>query len=600
MDWSSIARDGARVVAMCLAFTGTAAMAVRADEGRAAEAAGQDAPSPQPEMLGEPQPGRDTKAMGFPQHWRPSVGAMLDWDRDGSGSALGGELHGTLYKDLINPATNVLGLSGEGYVRWVDDDTDGGGRFFLSSPAAMIHLGLDYSIGDDQVDFVASLTPAFRRSGLFGLGDNLRIDWYPARGNSFMFGFGIPLEPNMGKTRPRDKQVTLPKPDHRSSAGEVNLAPDLHASLEHLEHAAHWIQLYTAPFLDNEISSEPEKIAELKKAIADARSHFNQQSGLYPSGHTAPAEIEVYHRELEYVFALAGAGSESARVAAQARTVLLDRVLVPYNRLLGQRKERDSLLGYGDEAEREFAAWLEADSGIAANDHPALAHVFHEVIRILEDCRADTRERWTDSRLVWMALDLALRPEDHDTQAELDALLAKIVEEPFSDGNDHVYMRSELFQVEFSRSVLAATDYHVLWIHDYRGLNALKKPDEVGFRQTVESYMQALIRQVRDYDRTGRLASYFIFFDQMYYEANQGRLWLELLADPLHHRVDLPEGYENWEAEIRSAQDSLRAAVAGSAALIADEERYGEDWLRNRVRRPGQYHQPGRCLLSQR
>ncbi|HWN83099.1 MAG TPA: hypothetical protein VNM87_13455, partial [Candidatus Udaeobacter sp.] len=505
-----------------------------------------------------------------------------------------GEVHASLYKDLINPATNVLGLTGEGYGRWVSDDADGGARLFLSSPAAMFHLGADYSFGTEQVDFVFSLTPAFRRSGLFGIGDNLRIDWYPARGNSFMFGFDIPLESHMGKTRPRDKQVTLPKPERSSSAAAPELSSEVQAALGRVDHAAHWIQVYSTPFLDNEISTEPDKIAELKKALAQARGHFNQMSDQYPRGHTSPAEIAVYHQELERTFALAGPGSDAAAVTAHARACVLDGILLPYDRLLGQRKEHDTLLGYGEAAEREFATWLESAPGVAAADRPALAQVFRRLVETFEDCRAVTRKRWTDSRLTWMALDLALRPEDHDTQGELDELLARVVEEPFTDANDVFYMRSDLFQQELARSILAARDYHVLWIHDYRGLNALKEPDDIGFRQTVQVYLAALTQQVRNYDRTGKLPSYFIFLDQMYYEANQGRLWLALLADPLHHRVELPgqPDQENVAAtvhfamldmQIQRAQEELRAAVAGSTRLTAARDQHGEEWLSQRI-----------------
>jgi hypothetical protein len=106
----------------------------------------------------------------------------------------------------------------------------------------------------------------------------------------------------------------------------------------------------------------------------------------------------------------------------------------------------------------------------------------------------------------------------------------------------------------------------------------------VGFHQTVDTYMQALIRQAREFDRTGRLARYFIFIDQMYFESNQGRLWLELLMDPLRNEVDLPVGFEEWEDKIRSAQEELRAAVAGSTGLTTGQEHYGDEWLRNRVR----------------
>ncbi len=564
MNGTSLGRRSAGAVCILLLMAFAAQGIVLADEGWV--------PPEEP----------DTKSMGFPRHWRPSVGAMLDWERRGPGSELGGEIHGAIYKDLINPATNVAGITGEGYATWVDDDTDGGLRLFLSSPAAMFHLGLDYSFGNDQVDFVFSLTPAFRRGGLFGLGDHLRIDWYPERDHSFMFGFGIPLEKNMGKTRPKAKKVTLPKKSG-SPSDEIELAADVQNALENLDHAARWVQVYTAPFLDLEMGTDEKRLAAIQERIDAAKAHYHQQGDLYPAGHTAAAERAVYHQELERAFALAGAGDAAAHVAAEARAILLDQVFVPYNRLLGQRKERDSLLGYAADAERDFAAWLETTPEIAANKRPALAQVFHQVVRILDDCRELTHKRWEDSRLVWMSLDLVLQPEDHDSQGELDALLAKVVDEPFSDANDILYLKNELFQIELAKGVLAARDYHVLWIHDYRGLNAIKEPDRVAFLQTVQVYLRALTERVREFDQTKQLASYFIFLDQMYYEANQGQLWLALLADPLHHEVDLPEGYEDWEAEIESAQESLRAAVDSSAALSAGRELYGDDWLRNRV-----------------
>jgi hypothetical protein len=75
-----------------------------------------------------------------------------------------------------------------------------------------------------------------------------------------------------------------------------------------------------------------------------------------------------------------------------------------------------------------------------------------------------------------------------------------------------------------------------------------------------------------------------IFIDQFYYEANQGRLYLELLADPLRHEVKLPPEFAAAERALRAAQDELKAAVAGSRALQDDAARYGRPWLENRVK----------------
>jgi hypothetical protein len=130
----------------------------------------------------------------------------------------------------------------------------------------------------------------------------------------------------------------------------------------------------------------------------------------------------------------------------------------------------------------------------------------------------------------------------------------------------------------------AAEDYHVLWIHDYRGVNNAGLPDHIAYRQTVESYLDALIHRVEAYDETLRLPIYIVMLDQFYYQINEGQLFLKLLQDPLGHDLDLPDGYDEWEKSIRRKQDALRAAVASSQALGAGRDRYSEAWLRNQVK----------------
>jgi hypothetical protein len=514
--------------------------------------------------------------MGFPPTWKPSAGAMLDWDRRGPGSELGAELHASIYRDLLNPATAALGWAGEGYVRYVGEEPDGGIRLFLASPAAELQLGVDYSFGENQVDFVLSLTPAFRRGGLFGVGDHLRIDWYPERDHSFMFGIGVPLgQPYMGRTRPRDKQVELPEAAAREqpAGAAYEPGPELRAALENVRHAAAAIQSYTVPFLDREMSTDPEDLAVAKEHLRAFQEHTAGVSDLYPGGHTFAAEIEVYHRELERAFALAAAGgpdrdARGATLAATARAILLDQVVLPYDRLLGERKKHDSLLGYGAAARRAFADSLAVRADLPVAQRDAARHVFDSILATIEENRAKARKDWGDSRLVWIPLHYALRPGDIDTQAELDALIEKAAATEFTDANRLAYVVNEDAQLETARMIRSAEDYHVLWIHDYRGIDGQGDPDEIGLMMTTQAYLKALTAAVRAYDTTRRFPAYMIFIDQIYYEANRGRLYLELLADPLRHQVKLPPEFADAEQALRAAQDELAAAVAGSRSRM--------------------------------
>ena len=101
-------------------------------------------------------------------------------------------------------------------------------------------------------------------------------------------------------------------------------------------------------------------------------------------------------------------------------------------------------------------------------------------------------------------------------------------------------MINEEFQWEMARSVREAEDYHVLWIHDFRGKNGQGKPDAIAYAHTL-NYLEALTERVQAYDETGKMPQYFILLDQHYFEINKGRLWLRLLHDPLDYELDLPE-----------------------------------------------------------
>jgi hypothetical protein len=67
---------------------------------------------------------------------------------------------------------------------------------------------------------------------------------------------------------------------------------------------------------------------------------------------------------------------------------------------------------------------------------------------------------------------------------------------------------------EVIRMIRQTEDYHVLWIHDFRGLNAALEPDTLGYDVTVNGYLRALTDRVKEFDRTGKLPVYMMFLNQ--------------------------------------------------------------------------------------
>ncbi|MBW1743843.1 MAG: hypothetical protein JRJ47_10525, partial [Deltaproteobacteria bacterium] len=364
--------------------------------------------------------------------------------------------------------------------------------------------------------------------------------------------------------------------------------PSLEAVLDQVERSATWIKIYTTPFFDQDLSKDEDELAEFREKVSVVREHLNSVDAKYPDGHTYHAEVMAYHRSLEEAFALAlndeDKGSEqNARVASKAKEVLLDDVIIPYNRLLGRNKRYDSLKGYGYEARAHLAAWLDSETPLSPSQMERVLCVFTELVKILDEIREGSKKVWGDSKLVWMPMNYGLKPSEHDTQEEMDAIVEKVTRDEFVHGNKVFYVINEQFQPEVARMILEAEDYHVLWIHDYRGFTPAGNPDSIGFAQTLHGYFAAMTNRVREYDEKGKFPVYLIIIDQFYYEANTGRLWLELLEDPLEYELDLPDGYEEWEEKIRQAQEELRSAVQASARLQERAELFGQDWLRNKI-----------------
>jgi hypothetical protein len=538
-----------------------------------------------------PEDGGYTYSLGMPPVWKGHAGAMAGWYRPNEVDRLNVLFHAGVMRDLLSPIAGVasVGIEGYGGLRG-GDQMDGGGRALFAIPSLHVGAGADYNVRDDHWSFLLRLEIPFRRSGVFGRGTQVRFDWLPGRSNTFAVGINAPLwGRNIGKTRPQRDSFELEQPPiERVFLPES--PPSLDESAANLRHSARWMAQLSMPLLDRGGADPEEAYAE---DLVEIETHLSTTDPRFPLGHTLNEEVRVFHEELDRAFSLAagareyGPGESSAegrRIAQEARRVLLDHILFPYNRLLGQRKAHDGLDEFAASAHAEFSRWLLPRTEIPEESFSRVFFVFQTVADIAEEIRELQLERWEDSRFVWLPLQLALRPEDHDSEAEINDLIERGTGERFTLGNRVWYTINEEFQLEFARTVGLAEDYHVLWIHDYRGKNSEKKPDEVGFAQTVRVYMATLTQRVREYDETGKLPEYFIFLDQNYFEANDTRLYFRVLSDPQGYELGLPGGYEEWEEEFRAAQQALRQAVAESRLLQSERRQYGDEWLENRIK----------------
>lgn len=561
------ARRSARVACLLLVLGGPAA-------------AQRDVPWDRP-----PWEGGFTRSLGQPPIWRPRASIMAGVhgegdDRVGTGYAALG-----VSKAVGNPVVGLLSVVGEGWAGFRNVDVEGGGRAYLFSPFFRVGAGMDWDARRGAVDPLFVWSTPWRRGGILGSGTTIRIDYLPSRAQTVAIGITVPLfNEHAGRTRPFADHVSLTAPRPGRIVPET-VDPGIDSILEDIRATARRINLLVTPFIDQK-PQQPEKA--LRGTVRQLQTIF--ASGPAGAATTGGVEAEVrwFHRRMAEAFARAARGPDGpdeetgARLAALARVQLLDHVLFPYNRLLGQRKRGDRLYRFRSVAWAGFVRGLGQAEPEAAR-WQQIVHVFQTLLDVMEENRALARARWGDDRLVWLPLQYGLLPEEHATQAQLDVLVERAAGRAFTEGNRVSYLVNEQFLTELPRTIEAARDYHVLWVHDFRGETADGRPDRVASAH-VATYLRALTRAVREYDQVGRLPVYIILLDQLYYEVNRTRLWFRLLEQPLDATVRLPRDAAGTAGDLEVLQDSLRAAVQASDLLRLETRQYGRAWLRNLVK----------------
>jgi hypothetical protein len=536
-------------------------------------ASAQGPPAPQ---AGLPDP---IHSLGQPSPWAGSAGLSVGLGR------MNGELRpgalGSLgvQRSLLNPITGVLGLSAHGYAGYRGGELDGGARVFVDSHALYLHLGADWNAPSGRVAPVVATTFPPRRGGFFRRGGLVRIELVGGREPSLSGGVWLPLgRPHSGRTRPVRVVARLPEPGEASGSPDhpSPVRPALNARtldlLEELDLSIRWIGALHNLYWQTERTGvrRDDRVLRTRQILQFLRAELAEREALMPERAGYTREVEYYHRTLERTFTSIlggpGADQEGVRLGAAARQVALDEVILPYNATVGRWREPDTLDGLARWAESRFAVRI-GEVGLDPEAGARALEVFRAWLGSLERER-DNLRGWTgDGRMQWIPLAFVLREEDHDSREKVDALVERALGRPFTEGNRTELMGAVQFQEEFRRTLRETRQYHLLWIHDIRGRDALGRPDRTAFGQVTEGYLRALLESVRALDETGRIPAYIILLDQHFYEERTGRLWMDLLERPLTHGTRLPSGFRDMEEEVAALQDSLRAAVAGSRRL---------------------------------
>jgi hypothetical protein len=484
--------------------------------------------------------------------------------------------------------SQILGIEGtfEAGAGTFGSDLRGVAGAYVGVPWAA--LGAEYQGDGEPPAFAISLRIPKRRGGWFRRGDLLRLDFHPERQELWL---GLSLRPPFERYRPNrpwEPVVRLPA-SRGNPAGRgrhVALGAEIESHLESVRHSIRWMdRLLTPKFApgDFEAGAKP------------YREHIRLP------GHTFLEEDRAYHRELDLAFTHATRGDSSLgrSIAALAESVIFREVLVPFDRLLGREKSPRGAAGFCGRAAAAFeTALLERVPAVAdTGDDGAVvracsAEILKRVLAEISAASVAAGERWSypflfwtnRGALAWLPLNYGLRPEQYDTQAEWDGVLAAVTGEPQTDPNGVEYLMMEQFHPALKQMIRDTRRYQVTIIHDLRGRTPARTADLYGWDLVVDGYIRAFREAIRELDNgeRDRLPQFYLFLDANYYHENgSGGIvgYLEHLLDP---RLPMMAPKE-YREQVSAAHDSLLLEVSGSSTLRGADPRALRDAIKVHV-----------------
>ena len=172
-------------------------------------------------------------------------------------------------------------------------------------------------------------------------------------------------------------------------------------------------------------------------------------SAEYPEGRTFLAAERVYAASLQRAFAIALRDTALGDLAARrARAGLLTYLLIPFDAQFGRVKDKQyDLSGLTGAVKADFQRWLTDSLGVANERRLANRLNHRRPQREIKAVHQRISKQWDDSRRVWLPLQLALTPEEHDDQVEIDALIARVIGRPFTRRNQITYLNADRMQL---------------------------------------------------------------------------------------------------------------------------------------------------------
>lgn len=518
-------------------------------------------------------------SLGQPPLWQAYGGAFRGSD---AGRPAVGLVVGT-YRPFGSAVGGVMGMGLEP-VLMLAPEVRAGGRVLFTSRAVSLSAGAQWISGGKRFEPIVSWNTAVRRGGIVGHGSTLRLDWLPNGRDRLNAGFTVPFSAHAGHTRPRTTGVSLPK-GRLPALPPPSLPPAADSALHTLAAAGVDMARFMEGFPTVRGGSLRRSLLAFRDRVRPLRDSILRPREEFPAGIRYDDVEARFHGALQAAFAATLGAHRGEGAARAARRAMLDEVILPLDALLGRVKEGPGhLAGLQVRAERRFERWIADSSDAGEPEQHQARHVFRRYGQFVNAMYQRQPPSGARSRVTWLPPQFALLPSEHDEQGELDALIGRATTHAFSHDNRITYVRSTEVQYEFLRTIRAAREYHVLWLHDFMGRNR-GEVDAVGFAVTVDGYLSALTRGVTEFDRTGRLPTFMVFLDQHFYDLRDGRLWMTLLEDPLGASDRVLARDTLLSRQLRAGLTALREAVAGSPRLQAEAARRGGDaWLRSVVR----------------
>jgi hypothetical protein len=512
----------------------------------------------------------ETKSIGQPARTRAQWGPALGYDF--SQGKVSGRLNLGLNAELLLPQMGFLDFTVEGSVGMIGSQFDGAVSSYLTFP--YLNPGLEYNFPDQKVYFKLTAIGAPRRGGMFGMGDRIRVDWIPAKQ---LVQLGFAIEQPFGKyrrNRPMDRNHRMQKADVSEARGlNPNLVP--YDIISAVNSSVDWMDVLLTPELglldpasDKDVGKYDKRANVLKAHIDETGRGFNQEDSLY-------------HENLTRAFThtVGGDRERGEVITREAERILLDAVVIPTNRHFGRLKKPVDLSAYINNALFEFGVALGREN-LTGDESAAAVEVLRSVLLHINEVAKSQKKRWNESRMVWLPLNYGLRPEQYDSQAELDAVFERLVAMEFTQNNDIGYLFNDDFYYFYKNLLLETEYYQVTIIHDFRNKSG-PNFDHAAWGLVADGYIEAFIRAIEEMDRGERdiLPEFILFLDEYYYRAN--RSWkiisfLEELSTAEPVSVDDRE----LQDKVRGQQQRLQHAIANSTAL----DRFGKDYVKRNVK----------------